>query len=268
MMNIEKCLDEICRQINDDGFYAGIRINVLYYGNLASNVNEENCVCGIMDAIEENYGNILKNPVKIINPHNSITVIYKVYDNSIKAYPICYGTDIKRFFNYDEKRTNVKNLNGIALVSHKLKMLSFIWLCQDVDDDSSYALWTYGDDIHSWLSATNYRILPELYPNSLHYGYKTLFNFDQCINTDIYKYNGNANLCEICLSIEDHYRYDFLREKCVVETNINDCTESIEEYKNDIKALKQTINECKENLKKYEIDLYASRIDADLNNII
>lgn len=59
MMNIEKCLDEICRQINDDGFYAGVRINVLRYDNLVSNVDEENYVCGIMDAIEENYGNIL-----------------------------------------------------------------------------------------------------------------------------------------------------------------------------------------------------------------
>lgn len=128
-LSIEDRLGQICQKINDNGFYVGFYSQEDFAhspSETKKNIEEE--------VSFKKYNNFLHSPFEAVNPHLETTVLYKVDASLFKAFPIHW--DKKEFERFFVPSGLAEKLSGIVIVSHKLKMLSFLWACYDpIDKD-------------------------------------------------------------------------------------------------------------------------------------
>lgn len=254
MSEVEDRLREACEQINDTGFYVGFVSDVL-------DASKRDIVQWVQSGSSAAF---LEDCTTVTNPHGAVAVLCKVTSKMFRAYQTHSTSDLSRFF---EGHSWCKEADGIVIVSHKLKMLSFMRACSNFSKEAPYiALWNENTMLaHCWLYWSS--ILPAdencpyVKPNGLHKNYKSIF----CNrHNDVY-------VAEVCTSIEDHYKNDLFHEQIVVDNQVDDLKHSIESAKTiisnmqkKISSLESTISNARNRLKKYEVDLYVSRVNGDL----
>ena len=131
-LSIEDRLGQICQHINDNGFYVGF-YSQEDFSNRSSDIKKN-----IEDEVSfKKYNNFLHSPFEAVNPRLETTVLYKVDSRLFKAFPIHW--DKKAFERFFAPSALVEKLSGIVIVSHRLKMLSFLWACYDpIDQDEEH----------------------------------------------------------------------------------------------------------------------------------
>jgi hypothetical protein len=158
--------------------------------------------------------------------------------------------------------------DGIALVSHKLKMLSFLFACNDSSsEDINYlSLWLYSEYVKRWKRWSKMfddsHEVELFFPNVVHAKYNAIFELS--IHDNVYAY-------EVCLNVEDHYKNDLFYEKIVhdqdvegLEDSIYAFNDAIEDMKAKIEKLTSQIEKTHDSLKNYEVQLYTSRVESEL----
>lgn len=261
-MCIPDFLDDACSKIASDGFWLGFKL-LPSHGAVAKDKSR------IETAVAQAYSNTLsqENARCVVNPKGLSTMLYRVKPKTVAAYPVHSQSDISRFY---ASTSRIDNLHGIVLVSHKLKMVSFVRSCGDTTQklERHYALWFHATmQSNAWQEwsgcVKSIQEFPHFIPNNLHASYSRLFSIPRA--SDVYPY-------EICLDIEDHFKNELLYEKICVDREIYKLNDTIERVKSEIKkkqqdlvALEKNILDVKSSLSKYEVDLYASRVQVDLN---
>lgn len=263
MTSIEDRLSQICQKINDSGFYVGFYLKKALgtRPNVAKKIIEE-------EVYSKKYNNFLHSPFEAINPHLETTVLYKVDARLFKAFPIHW--DRKAFERFFTPSVLVEKLSGIAIVSHRLKMLSFLWACYDpIDRDEEHlALWFNLERATQW--AYLVRFLDEsrgsilFHPNALHANYGCAFASHRL--RDVAPW-------EICLSLEDHWKNELLHSKVCTQYDINLFNSSISCAQSTIASQEKKILEFNnmidariQDFEQYKIDMYKSKVDAELRN--
>ena len=256
---IPQHLDHICQKINTDGFYLG------FYAQEDFAIRPTY----IKEEVSFKYDNILNKPFEVTNPYLESTILYKVDTGLFKAFPIHYDTKMfERFFipSYASAK-----LSGIVIVSHKLKMLSFLWACYDpIDQDDEYlALWFNLERAAQWAFLVRFldesRSVPIFHPNALHSNYGSAFACRR--SSSIYPW-------ELCLNIEDHWKNELLYDKVCMCNEIDQYKSSISSAKSIIASQEKKILEFNnkienriQNFEKYKTDIYKFRVDAELQNV-
>ncbi|MBP5784617.1 MAG: hypothetical protein J6W16_03415, partial [Methanobrevibacter sp.] len=176
-------------------------------------------------------------------------------------------------YDIPDAKNNAKHMDGIILVSHKLKMLSFIYLCYDVKYDKYDPMLLYtsfNSNIVKWkrwyanvLSESKSIEWLALVPNECFAKYSIAF-YNARFDVDIYPY-------EICFNAEEHHKNELFRENIDVdirvsqiEEHIERCNEKMRNIQNEIRDFNNNIDELKDGLEDYADKLYISRIDSDL----
>lgn len=250
-------LPSICSRVENDGFYAAFE--VFSYHSLAS---------GSYPAKDIISQHIKSNSIDIVDPNGVHTLLYRFDAGLYKAYPIVSMQDFLRFFRGSWRN----NVCGIALVSHKLKSLSFLYACYDVDDtDSNVSLFAVGDKSTKWAwhlqiaNDENHQWPLEFVPNKLHTNYTKMFSYRGL--------NSIGAFTSICFSIDDCIKDLFFYEKICSENEITGLNHSIssanwiiDSQRTKIQEFNTKIDNIRSDLEKYKVGLYASRVDADLNN--
>lgn len=254
MSEVEAKLKETCEQIYSSGFYVGF----------VSDVPDASKQDVVHNAKYASGAAWLEDCTAVVNPHGVTTAIYKVTSKLFRAFPICCKDDLSKFF---DGHSWCKDVSGIVIVSHKLKMLSFMRACSNFSKTAPYAALWHENTVYAknWLywsnSISNNENCPYMKPNSLHMNYRSIF----------YNRHRDVYVAEICTSIEDHYKNDLFHERIAVENQIGDLEYSIDSAKTiisnmqkKIASLESTISNARDSLEKYEVDLYASRVNSDL----
>ena len=257
---LRECIENACAKINVDGFYVGMYIE----GVVSTGPTET--VCDIQQTVSAaRHCNVLHSPYISINPHQDATVLYKVDSGLFKAFPICKdNTAFTRFFMLIPESIM---LSGIALVSHKLKMLSFIWACYSLDDqDEHVAFIAHTHRAVQWAytskSLNEDYYTPDIQPNDFHIGYIEAFACNY--------------VCpwEICLSIDDHWKNELLYENVnmnriieMKEIGIARAKKAIVNEERRIAEYSQQIEEQQQAFEKFKTDIFKSRVDAELLNV-
>ena len=250
-------LPSICSRVENDGFYAAF--NVFSYYSLTSGSH------AAKDIISKYTKS---NSIEIVDPNGKHTLLYRFDARLYKAYPIVSRQDFLRFFRGSWRN----DVCGIALVSHKLKSLSFLYACYDVDDtNSNVSLFAVGDKSTKWAwhlqiaNDENQQWPLEFAPNKLHTNYTKLFGYRGL--------NSIGTFTSICFSIDDCIKDLFFYEKICSENEIDGLNHSIssanliiDNQREKIQEFTNRIDNIRNDLEKYKVGLYASRVDADLNN--
>ena len=263
-LSIEDRLGQICQKINDDGFYVGFYSQEDFVNRPSetkNNIEEE--------VSFKKYNTFLHSPFEAINPHLETTVLYKVDAKLFKAFPIHW--DKKAFERFFVPSVLVEKLSGIVIVSHRLKMLSFLWACYDpIDQDEEHlALWFNLERATQWASLVKFldesRECPIFHPNNLHSSYYSAF---AC------RRGSSIAPWEICLSIEDHWKNEILYKKVCTQLNIDQLNSGILSLKSIIDRQEKKILEFNNRIntqiqefEQYKIDIYESKVNAELQNI-
>ena len=262
-LSIEDRLGQICQKINDDGFYVG------FYSQEDFAIRPSEAKKNIEEEVSfKKYNAFLHSPFEAINPHLETTVLYKVDARLLKAFPIHW--DKKAFERFFAPSALVEKLSGIAIVSHRLKMLSFLWACYDpIDQNEEHlALWFNIERATQWANLVGFidesRECPIFHPNPLHASY---YNAFAC------RRGRGVAPWEICLSIEDHWKNELLHSKVrmmqtIKQVNLDILTSKtiIARQKKEIQKLNDVIDSQIQDFEKYKIDVYKSKVDADLLN--
>ena len=256
---VKQALDEVCQQLNNNGFYVGFKIRDSFNSCSAEQIHE------IQYVVNQKYASICHDPIAIVNPNSIATVLYKVDANVFNAYPIDSVKSFEKFFNSSRFS---QLFSGIALVSHKLKMLSFLYACNDVcNKNNDYAsLWLYGDYTRMWENWSKIvdddHVSEGFFPNAIHARYWPMFELSK--HDNVYAY-------EVCLNVEDHYKNDLFYEKISISQDISTLEDSIRSanhiisnMQTKIEMFTSQIEEKHDALKKYEVDLYTSRVESEL----
>ena len=262
-LSIEDRLGQICQKINDDGFYVG------FYSQEDFAIRPSEAKKNIEEEVSfKKYNTFLHSPFEAINPHLETTVLYKVDAKLFKAFPIHW--DKKAFERFFVPSVLVEKLSGIVIVSHKLKMLSFLLACYDpIDQDEEHlALWFNLERATHWASLVKFLDESRKYmifrPNNLH------ANYD-------YAFACRRGCCvapwEICLNIEDHWKNEILYKKVCTQLDIDQLNSSILSLKSMIDRQEKKILEFNnridtqiQDFEKYKIDVYKSKVDANILN--
>lgn len=257
---VKKALEDICRKTAADGFYIGFHLDDGCNGLTARQQ------CQMMaTTVEAEYGSILSSPTKTVDPHGEATLLYKV-DGLFQAYPIVDGEGSSKFF---ATTWSTIKPTGIVVVSHKLKMLSFVWACFDRDSQSSMpALWMPGTRTTHWASwlyaARPYEPLPDIINNAIYSKYISIFRPRRSFSSIAY---------EMCIDIDSHYRNALFYEKISSENEISGLMCSIKSAQYIMASQQKKIDDfngriasIESSLKKYEVDLYASRVASDIES--
>ena len=263
-LSIEDRLGQICQKINDNGFYVGFYSQEDFANSPSEtkkNIEEE--------VSFKKYNNFLHSPFEAVNPHLETTILYKVDSRLFKAFPIHW--DKKAFERFFVPSVLVEKLSGIVIVSHRLKMLSFLWACYDpIDQDEEHlALWFNLKRATQWASLVNFldesRECPIFHPNPLHSSYYSAF---AC------RRGSSIAPWEICLSIEDHWKNEILYKKVCTQLDIDQLNSSILSLKSMIDRQEKKILEFNNRIntqiqefEQYKIDIYESKVNAELQNI-
>lgn len=263
-LSIEDRLGQICQKINDDGFYVGFHSQEDFVNrpsDTKKNIEEE--------VSFKKYNTFLHSPFEAVNPHLETTVLYKVDAKLFKAFPIHW--DKKAFERFFMPSVLVEKLSGIVIVSHRLKMLSFLWACYDpIDQDEEHlALWFNLERATQWASLVKFldesRECPIFHPNNLHSSYYSAF---AC------RRGRGIAPWEICLSIEDHWKNEILYKKVCTHLDVDQLNSSILSLKSMIDRQEKKILEFNnmidaqiQEFEQYKIDVYKSKVDAELQNI-
>ena len=262
-LSIEDRLGQICQHINDNGFYVGF-YSQEDFSNRSSDIKKN-----IEDEVSfKKYNNFLHSPFEAANPRLETTVLYKVDSRLFKAFPIHW--DKKAFERFFAPSALVEKLSGIVIVSHRLKMLSFLWACYDpIDQDEEHlALWFNLERATQWASLVGFidapRECPIFHPNPLHASYDYAFACRR--GRDVAPW-------EICLSIEDHWKNELLYSKVrmtqtikQINLDILSAKTIIARQEKEIQKLNDMIDAQIQDFEKYKIDVYKSKVDADLSN--
>lgn len=257
---LRECIENACAKINVDGFYVGMYIE----GDLSTSpIGTARDIQQTVSAAR--HCNVLHSPYIATNPHQDATVLYKADSGLFKAFPVYKDNNaFMRFFMWVPESTM---LGGIALVSHKLKMLSFIWACYSLNSqDEHVAFIAHTHRAVQWAYASkslnkDYYI-PDIRPNNFHIGYKEAFT---C-----------SYVCpwEICLSIDDHWKNELLYENVnmnrtieLKEISIAYAKEAIANEERRIAEYNQQIEEQQQAFEKFKTDIFKSRVDAELLNV-
>ena len=262
-LSIEDRLGQICQKINDDGFYVGFYSQEDFVNRPSEtkkNIEEE--------VSFKKYNTFLHSPFEAVNPRLETTVLYKVDAKLFKAFPIHW--DKKAFERFFMPSVLVEKLSGIVIVSHRLKMLSFLWACYDpIDQDEEHlALWFNLKRATQWANLVNFldesRECPIFHPNPLHSSYYSAF---AC------RRGRGIAPWEICLSIEDHWKNELLHSKVCMMRTIEQVNLDILSAKTIIARQEKEIQKCNnmiaakiQDFEQYKIDVYKSKVDADLLN--
>lgn len=262
-LSIEDRLGQICQKINNDGFYVGF-YSQEDFANRPSDIKKT-----IEDEVSfKKYNAFLHSPFEAVNPHLETTILYKVDARLFKAFPIHW--DKKAFERFFMPSLLVEKLSGIVIVSHRLKMLSFLWACYDpIDQDEEHlALWFNLERATQWANLVKFidesRECSIFHPNPLH------ANYD-------YAFACRRGCCvapwEICLSIEDHWKNEILYKKVCTQLYIDQFNSSISSAQSIIASQEKKILEFNnmidariQDFEQYKIDMYKSKVDADLLN--
>ena len=263
-LSIEDRLGQICQKINDDGFYVGFYSQEDFVNRPSetkNNIEEE--------VSFKKYNTFLHSPFEAVNPRLETTVLYKVDAKLFKAFPIHW--DKKAFERFFVPSVLVEKLSGIVIVSHRLKMLSFLWACYDpIDQDEEHlALWFNLERATQWASLVKFldesRECPIFHPNNLHSSYYSAF---AC------RRGSSIAPWEICLSIEDHWKNEILYKKVCTQLNIDQLNSGILSLKSIIDRQEKKILEFNNRIntqiqefEQYKIDIYESKVNAELQNI-
>lgn len=261
MTSIEDRLSEICQKINNDGFRVGfcLRGGVEEYDEMN---NESRQIRKALSFVK--YDHFLYDPYETTNPYMRSTVLYKVQVGLFKAFPVYHNSGLfNRFFMPMDKSDR---LSGLVLVSHKLKMLSFVYACNESDDDH-LAMWFYTSKLAKWIDSDfamhDAYPNPIMFPNRMHTAYKAVFSQSYVVIP-----------WEICLSIDDHWKNELLYDKVCMSNDIKLFRMNIDTAKDAINRAEQLIAENNNHIEarmqdfeKYKDQLYASRIEADLQNV-
>lgn len=264
MTSIEDRLSQICQQINDSGFYVGFYLKEAFRArpNAVKKIIED-------EVSFKKYNNFLHSPFEAMNPHLETTVLYKVDARLFKAFPIHW--DCKAFERFFMPSGLAEKLSGIVIVSHRLKMLSFLWACYDpIDQDEEHlALWFNIERATQWaylvkfLDESRGSIL--FHPNPLHANYDYVFACRRgcCVAP-----------WEICLNIEDHWKNELLYSKVCTQYDIKQFNSSISSAQSIIASQEKKILEFNnmidariQDFEQYKIDMYKSKVDAELLNV-
>ena len=262
-LSIEDRLGQICQHINDNGFYVGF-YSQEDFSNRSSDIKKN-----IEDEVSfKKYNNFLHSPFEAVNPRLETTVLYKVDARLFKAFPIHW--DKKAFERFFAPSSLVEKLSGIAIVSHRLKMLSFLWACYDpIDQDEEHLALLFNlERATQWASLVKFidesRECPIFNPNHLHTSYDYAF---AC------RRGRGVAPWEICLSIEDHWKNELLYSKVrmtqtikQVNLDILSAKTIIARQEKEIQKLNDVIDAQIQDFEKYKIDIYKSKVDADLSN--
>ena len=254
-LSIKDRLSQICQKINDDGFYVGF-----YSQEDFANRSSEAKKTIEKEVSFKKYNNFLHSPFEAVNPRLETTVLYKVDARLFKAFPIHW--DKKAFERFFAPSSLVEKLSGIAIVSHRLKMLSFLWACYDpIDQDEEHlALWFNLERATQWASLVKFldesRECPIFHPNNLHSSYYSAF---AC------RRGSSIAPWEICLSIEDHWKNELLYSKVrmtqtikQVNLDILSAKTIIARQEKEIQKLNDVIDAQIQDFEKYKIDIYIS----------
>ena len=263
-LSIEDRLGQICQKINDDGFYVGFYSQEDFVNRPSEtkkNIEEE--------VSFKKYNTFLHSPFEAVNPRLETTVLYKVDAKLFKAFPIHW--DKKAFERFFMSSVLVEKLSGIVIVSHRLKMLSFLWACYDpIDQDEEHlALWFNLERATQWASLVGFidesRECPIFHPNLLHASYYNAF---------VCRRGRGVAPWEICLSIEDHWKNELLYSKVrmtqtikQVNLDILSAKTIIARQEKEIQKLNNVIDDHIKDFEKYKIDIYKSKVDAELRNV-
>ena len=263
-LSIEDRLGQICQKINDDGFYVGFYSQEDFVNRPSEtkkNIEEE--------VSFKKYNTFLHSPFEAVNPRLETTVLYKVDAKLFKAFPIHW--DKKAFERFFMPSVLVEKLSGIVIVSHRLKMLSFLWACYDpIDQDEEHlALWFNLKRATQWASLVNFldesRECPIFHPNPLHSSYYSSF---AC------RRGRGIAPWEICLSIEDHWKNELLHSKVRMMRTIEQVNLDILSAKTIIARQEKEIQKCNnmiaakiQDFEQYNIDIYESKVNAELQNV-
>lgn len=252
-------LDIVCKAINEDGFYVGFN----KYDDVDFIEGTDIASC-IVDSVKKYYSTALNDGIKLVNPHCKHTVLFKAPSHLFKAYPIINGDAFEKFFM---PSWHTSSLTGVVLVSHKLKMMSFLYACYDFENNEyDLSFWLECYKTSQWLEYIDDKIdsypSPNFTRNPMHANYKSIFQLSK--NSCFFPW-------EICLSIEDHWKNELLYEKVCAYNDVSQMKKSISSAKilisnveKKIDNLAKDIEDRKRELEKYKIDLYTSRVDGDL----
>ena len=262
MSSIEDRLENVCQKINSTGFYVSLYAQ-----------NDFKDIANASEAIQhevwfKGYDKFMHSPFEAVNPHKDIVVLYKVDAGLFNAFPVhCNANALQKFFMPSCMHDS---LSGAVIVSHKLKMLSFLRACYDPDgNEDIFSLWFNYDKLVEWDSAFGIRNdtspIPIFHPNLMYASYNDAFGF--------WKISSIVPWA-ICLSIDDHWNNELLLSKAYMHNaisrfkkDISTAYSIIAAQKQNIAVLNTMIDDCQQDFEKYKTDIYACRVESELRNV-
>lgn len=254
---VKELLPSICDRIEENGFYAAFE--VFQYYSLVSGCSKAKSI------ISQHIDRL--NCINLVDPNCVHTLLCKFDAKQYKAFPIVSRHDFLRFFSGDWRN----DICGIVLVSHKLKSLTFLYACYDIDSvDLDVSLFSIGDKSTKWAAwhmqnANDENQLLSFCPNRLHANYTQILDYKGL--------NSIGTFTGICFDVDDYIKDLLLFEKICAENEIEGLHASISSaqyvinnQQSKIQELNNRIDSIHSDLEKYKVNLYASRVNADLNN--